>query len=309
MKRIPLIIDTDPGIDDAAALAIAVASRQLDIRLITTVAGNVNINQVTTNAGRLLSFFGSDIPLAQGASGPLLGKTADAAAIHGSSGLGNVLLPDPALNRLLSMGAVEAIADILRQTDEKITLLPIGPLTNIALLLKSYPELKKKIARIILMGGSCARGNLSIYGEFNIEADPEAARIVFTAGCPLTMVGLDVGEIALLQAEDCQKMRKMNKTGAMLYELFDFYRGGKGSMETGLKMYDSFALAYLLDPEMFETVDCFVGIETKGEYTRGATAVDLDHQMNQAANATVTVSVDALRFRTWFLKGIAACQV
>ena len=246
----PIIIDTDPGIDDAVAIAIALFSEELDVRLITTVAGNVGIDFVTQNTLNILKVFEKEVPVAIGASEPLLEEFKDASNVHGVSGMGAYKFEKATDELIIKDNAVNAMFKEIMNSKEKITLVPIAPLTNIALLFKMYPEVKENIEEIVLMGGSAGRGNKGVMSEFNMATDPEAAHIVFNSGVDIVMAGLDVGLKALIYPEDSEKIKEMNKIGDMIYKLFKAYRGG--SFDKGLKMYDSFAIAYLLKPEMFE---------------------------------------------------------
>lgn len=305
MTKRPIIIDTDPGIDDALAIAIALFSDELDVKLITTVAGNVGLDKVTLNALRLLKYFErEDVPVAMGAAEPLIRPYQDASSVHGKTGMEGFDFPEPT-QKVLSENAVDAMRRVLLNSNEPITLLPIGPLTNIALLLKTYPEVKSKIQEIVLMGGSASRGNKGVMSEFNIVSDPEAAYIVFHSGLKVTMVGLDVGLKALVLPEDSEAIREMNKTGKMAYCLFKKYRGG--SFNTGLKMYDSSAVAYLLRPDLFQVVETYVDVELAGSMTAGCTLVDLRGYLGQPNNATVCMDIDAQGFRTWFVDSIRRC--
>ncbi len=304
MKR-PIIIDTDPGIDDALAIAIALFSDELDVRLITTVAGNVSLDNVTNNTLKLLNFFNKDVPVAKGAAHPLLEPFVDASNVHGVSGMEGYDFPDAKEELLLKEHAVNAMRDVILESKEKITLVPIAPLTNIALLFSMYPEVKENIDEIVIMGGSASRGNKGVMSEFNIATDPEAAKIVFNSGLPIVMAGLDVGWKALVYPEDSEKMKTMNKTGEMAYCLFKKYRGG--SFNTGLKMYDSCAMAYLLKPDLFTVTNTYVDIETKGEMTRGCSVVDLKGYLKHEANAKVCLDIDGEKFREWFLSCVARC--
>ncbi|UQZ82878.1 Non-specific ribonucleoside hydrolase RihC [Paenibacillus konkukensis] len=306
MTKRPIIIDTDPGIDDAVALAIALYSDQLDVRLITTVAGNVSLDKVTFNALRLMKFFNKDVPVAAGARRPLIKEPIDASDIHGPTGMDGYDFEQPDEGQLLQEHAVNAMRRVIMDSEAPVTIVPIGPLTNIALLLHMYPEVKERIAEIVLMGGSTGRGNAGVMAEFNIYADPEAAKIVFQSGLPLVMVGLDVGLKALVYPEDSEKLKVMNKTGHMMYQLFQKYRGG--SMKTGLKMYDSCAVAYLLRPDMFEVAETFVDVELNGSLTSGCTVVDLKNYLKQPANAKVCVDIDPHLFKQWFMESLQKCN-
>lgn len=306
MIKRPIIIDTDPGIDDAVAIAIALFSESLEVKCISTVSGNVGLDKTTFNALRLLKFFGKEnIPVAAGASQPLLRPIVDASDIHGKTGMEGFEFENPDMNLLCKESSIELMRKILVESDEPITLLPIGPLTNIALLLSTYPQLKSKIKEIIMMGGSTGRGNCGVLSEFNFHADPEAARIVFKSGCKLTMVPLDAGTRALIPREVSEEIKLMNKTGSMFYELFKKFRGS--SFETGIRMYDCCAIAYVLEPSIFETVETFVDIETKGEYTSGCSVVDLKGYLKQQPNATVVLDADPDKFIQWFLQSVRKC--
>ena len=181
MAKRPVIIDTDPGIDDALAIAIALFSDELDVKLITTTAGNVSLENVTNNALKLLSFFGKDVPVAAGAPRPLIEPLVDASNVHGVTGMEGFDFPEPKTELLLKENAVNAMRRVIMESEEPITLVPIAPMTNIALLFSMYPEVKGNIKEIVLMGGSASRGNKGVMSEFNVATDPEAAKIVLTA--------------------------------------------------------------------------------------------------------------------------------
>lgn len=305
MKKRPIIIDTDPGIDDAVAIAIALFSEELDVKLITTVAGNVSLDKVTYNTLRLLKFFQKEVPVAKGAAEPLIRPLMDASNVHGKSGMEGFDFEEPDDHLLLEENAVNAMRRVIMESDEPITLVPIAPLTNIALLLKVYPEVKANIREIVMMGGSASRGNKGVMSEFNVATDPEAAKIVFNSGLPLVMAGLDVGWNALVLPEGSAKLPQLGEVGRMAYCLFQKYRGG--SMKTGLKMYDSCAMAYLLKPEMYEIAETYVDVELAGTMTAGCTLVDLKGYLGKPNNAKVCMSINQELFRTWFLDCIARC--
>lgn len=305
LKKRPIIIDTDPGIDDAAAIAIALFSEELDVKLITTVAGNASLPKVTHNALRLLKFLKKEVPVAAGCSEPLIRKSQDATNIHGESGMDGFNFEEPDDHLLLKQHAVNAMHDVIMNSSEKITLVPIAPMTNIALLIKLYPEVKDKIKEIVFMGGSASRGNKGVMSEFNIAVDPEAAKIVFKSGIPLVMAGIDVGLKAVICIDDSNKIRSMNRTGEMLYSLFQHYRSG--SMKTGLRMFDSCAVAYLLCPQMYNVVKTYIDVELNGSMTSGCTIVDLENFLKKPANAKVCIDVDKEIFKKWFLESIEKC--
>ncbi len=305
MSKRPIIIDTDPGIDDALALAIALFSEELDVRLITTVAGNVSLEHVTQNTLRLLRFFGKDVPVAKGAAQPLIAEFVDASNVHGKTGMEGYDFPEPGEELLLQEHAVNAMRRVIMESEEPITLVPIATLTNIALLFAMYPEVKSNIKEIVMMGGSASRGNKGVMSEFNVATDPEAAQMVFQCGLPIVMAGLDVGLKALVLPEDSEEIKKMGKTGDMAYHLFKRYRGG--SFGTGLKMYDSCAVAYLLCPELFTVEETYVGVELHGTMTAGCTVVDLKGYLHKEPNVRVCTDIDGDRFRVWFKEAISKC--
>lgn len=306
MEKRPVIIDTDPGIDDAVALAIALFSDELDVKLITTVAGNVSLENVTYNTLRLLGYFGKSVPVASGAAKPLLEPFVDASNVHGKTGLEGFDFDDPDEHLLLKENAVEAMYRVLFESDIKITLVPIGPLTNIALLFEAHPDSKEKVEKIVLMGGAIGRGNRGVYSEFNIATDPEAAKIVLSSGLPIVMAPMDLGPKAIILPEDSSKLENLNKTGQMLFSLFKTHR--KRGMKSGLKMYDSCAIAYLLKPDLFDSVDTFVEVELTGLYTRGATLVDLNGYLGEhAPNVTVLTDTSSEAFKDWLFNSLSKC--
>lgn len=294
--RLPIILDTDPGIDDAAAIAAALFAPQLDLQLMTTVAGNVSVEKTTRNALQLLHFWNMDIPLAQGAATPLLRPLRDAAYVHGESGMeGYDFVAHDC--QPLAKPAFIAIRDALMSATEPVTLVAIGPLTNIALLLTHYPECAFNIRRLVNMGGSAGRGNFTPNAEFNIAVDPEAASRVFQSGIEIVMCGLDVTNQALLAPDYLAKLPELNRTGKMLHALFSHYRSG--SMNTGLRMHDLCAIAWLVRPDLFTVKPCFVAVETQGEYTAGTTVVDIEGRLGKSPNVQVALEIDVAGFQQW----------
>ncbi|XAG09316.1 nucleoside hydrolase [Vibrio metschnikovii] len=223
----PIILDCDPGHDDAIALILACASPSLAIKAVTTSAGNQTPEKTLNNALRILTLLGrSDIPVAGGALKPLMRELIIADNVHGESGLDGPTLPDPSFAPQAEH-AVELMANILRQSDQPVTLVPTGPLTNIALLLATHRDLIPKIEEIVLMGGGAETGNWSPAAEFNIYVDPEAAKLVFQSGIPITMCGLDVTHRAQIMDEDIERIRKIDnpiagvvaETARLFYDL------------------------------------------------------------------------------------------
>ncbi|MBC5852283.1 pyrimidine-specific ribonucleoside hydrolase RihA [Vibrio metschnikovii] len=296
----PIILDCDPGHDDTIALILACASPSLAIKAVTTSAGNQTPEKTLNNALRILTLLGrSDIPVAGGALKPLMRELIIADNVHGETGLDGPTLPDPSFAPQTEH-AVELMANILRQSEQPVTLVPTGPLTNIALLLATHRELIPKIQEIVLMGGGAETGNWSPAAEFNIYVDPEAAKLVFQSGIPITMCGLDVTHRAQIMDEDIERIRKIdNPIAGVVAELLDFFmiyhRDPKWGLE-GAPLHDPCTIAWLLAPELFKAQTCWVGIETQGEYTQGMTVVDRYQLTNQPANATVLFDVDRQGF-------------
>ncbi|WP_421323892.1 pyrimidine-specific ribonucleoside hydrolase RihA [Aeromonas sp. 604176] len=293
---LPVILDCDPGHDDAIALILALASPELDVLAVTTSAGNQTPDKTLNNALRILTLLGrDDIPVAAGAPKPLARELIIADNVHGESGLDGPKLPDPAFAPQRMTG-IELMAQCLRESPEPVTLVPTGPLTNIALLLAAHPELKGKIARIVLMGGAAGAGNWTPAAEFNIYVDPEAADMVFKSGIPIIMCGLDVTHEAQVMDEDIERVRAItNPVAQCVAGLLDFFmiyhRDPKWGF-AGAPLHDPCTIAWLLAPELFHGVECRVDIETRGEHTVGMTVVDRYGLTGKPANALVLLGLD-----------------
>ncbi|MBL0612934.1 pyrimidine-specific ribonucleoside hydrolase RihA [Aeromonas veronii] len=293
---LPVILDCDPGHDDAIALILALASPELDVLAVTTSAGNQTPDKTLNNALRILTLLGrDDIPVAAGAPKPLARELIIADNVHGESGLDGPKLPDPAFAPQ-AMTGLELMAKCLRENLEPVTLVPTGPLTNIALLLAAHPELKGKIARIVLMGGAAGAGNWTPAAEFNIYVDPEAADMVFKSGIPITMCGLDVTHEAQVMDEDIERVRTItNPVAQCVAGLLDFFmiyhRDPKWGF-AGAPLHDPCTIAWLLAPELFHGIECRVDIETRGEHTVGMTVVDRYGLTGKPANALVLLGLD-----------------
>ncbi|MFM5293021.1 pyrimidine-specific ribonucleoside hydrolase RihA [Aeromonas veronii] len=293
---LPVILDCDPGHDDAIALILALASPELKVLAVTTSAGNQTPDKTLNNALRILTLLGrDDIPVAAGAPKPLARELIIADNVHGESGLDGPKLPDPAFAPQ-AMTGLELMAKCLRESLEPVTLVPTGPLTNIALLLAAHPELKPKIARIVLMGGTAGAGNWTPAAEFNIYVDPEAADMVFKSGIPITMCGLDVTHEAQVMDEDIARVRAItNPVAQCVAGLLDFFmiyhRDPKWGF-AGAPLHDPCTIAWLLAPELFHGVECRVDIETSGEHTVGMTVVDRYGLNGKPANALVLLGLD-----------------
>jgi pyrimidine-specific ribonucleoside hydrolase len=304
----PIIIDCDPGHDDAIALILACSSPVFDIKAVTTSAGNQTPEKTLNNALRILTLLGrSDIPVAGGALKPLARELIIADNVHGETGLDGPILPEPSFDPVKE-NAIELMARVLRESDKPVTLVPTGPLTNISLLLATHRELTDKIERIVLMGGGAETGNWSPAAEFNIYVDPQAADVVFRSGIPITMCGLDVTHRAQIMDEDIERIRTIgNPVSNVVAELLDFFmiyhRDPKWGLE-GAPLHDVCTIAWLLNPELFTEQECWVGIETQGEYTNGMTVVDRYHLLGRPANATVLFDVDRKGFVDLLAQGL-----
>ncbi|MDR2629776.1 MAG: nucleoside hydrolase [Spirochaetaceae bacterium] len=298
MKKIPIIIDCDPGHDDAIALAVACASEKLDIRAVTVVAGNQTLEKTLRNAKKILNFIGKRPLLAAGADKPMFRELQTAPDFHGESGLDGPVIPDPADYKEEAVPAWDLIRRIAAESPEPLTLVPTGPLTNIGILFTAYPEVKGRIAGISLMGGSLfAGGNRTSAAEFNILVDPEAAGIVFSSGVPITMCGLDVTNKAFILPEEVETLRSTGRVGRFLAELIDFYsdihlkQGFKGAA-----LHDPCAVLALTAPELFQTGHFHVDIETEGRLTLGMTLADLRPWTGAGANVTACLDIDRNAF-------------
>lgn len=304
--RTPVVIDTDPGIDDAAALAIALFSPVLDVRLITTVAGNVSIERTTRNALRLESFFGTRVPVARGASRPLVGIGIEAGAIHGESGLGDWDYDDASDELLLESGAVEALWNVVSGAPGTVTIVTLGPLTNLALLVRDHPDLPRVVRRVVCMGGAIRRGNVGVLSEFNVAVDPVAAREVVESGLDVTFVPLEVADKALVMPDGMARIAAGSRTGAVLAGMFDAY-ASRPEVPVGKEMYDPTAVGYVIAPEMYHVADCFLEVDVSACCSAGGTYFDLDGLRGHAPNVHVATSIDAAAFRVWFEESLALC--
>jgi purine nucleosidase/pyrimidine-specific ribonucleoside hydrolase len=285
----PILLDCDPGHDDAIALLLALGSDELELRGVTTVAGNQTLEKTTANAIRVLELAGrAEIPVAAGAGRPLVREPRVAADVHGETGLDGPDLPPPQADP-----SPQHAVDFLAERIEGATLVATGPLTNVALLLARYPEAKPE--RIVLMGGAIAEGNVTPAAEFNIWADPEAAQRVFTSGLDITMVGLDVTHKALVNPD---QLRGAGRIGEVVAELLEFYGGFHRSVYgwDGSPIHDAVAVAHVLDPELLEVERLNVRIDTESELCRGRTVVDVWRRTGLEPTANVAVGIDPERF-------------
>jgi inosine-uridine nucleoside N-ribohydrolase len=286
-----ILLDCDPGHDDAIALLLALGSPELEIIGVTTVAGNQTLEKTTANALRVLEHVGrGDIPVAAGADRPLVRDIHVAANVHGETGLDGPDLP-PAQGKPVEQHAADFLAERIAPG---VVLVPTGPLTNVALMLARYPGVRPE--RIVLMGGSIAEGNVTPAAEFNIWADPEAAARVFTSGIDLTMIGLDVTHKALFADRHAQRLE--GRAGTMVRELLAFYNRFHRDVYgfDGSPIHDALAVAQVFRPDLVETKHRGVKIDTGPELSRGRTYVDLWGRAKWEPNCHVGVDVDAEGF-------------
>jgi purine nucleosidase/pyrimidine-specific ribonucleoside hydrolase len=310
---LPLIIDSDPGLDDALAIGLAVARPELRVLAVTTVGGNADVTRCTENALRLLHAFGADdVPVAGGAAGALLGSVVRATEVHGESGVGDTRL-DPATAAVHPGHAVDLMSSLIAGSPEPVIIAPIGPLTNIALLLRLHPELAPRVAHLCLMGGSIGEGNTTVSAEFNIYADPEAADVVFRSGVPITMMGLDVTHQALLDRSHAQALRDTGtRSGRLAAELTDFAldRNLQWSGSSVTAIHDAVTIAHLAIPDMVDVAPYHVTVDTTNGPARGRTVCDgQPYRLRRdglAPNADVGVVIDGQRFTALLVDAFAS---
>ena len=302
-----VIIDCDPGHDDMMAIMLASASEQIDLLGVTTVAGNQTGDKTLENALRILTLINEELPVARGADKPLLRELVTAPQFHGQSGLDGAELPEPRIE-VLDIDAVDFIIDMLEESLEKIVLVPTGPLTNIALVLLKKPEIKHKIERIVLMGGGMHDSNVTPVAEFNIYVDPEAAKIVFESGVPITMVGLDVTNRALMSFEEIEAIVAENGViSSKVGPLLKFFANANKKIFglNGAPIHDALAVAAVIDPSVVETKFLNVQVEVSSELTRGATVVDIYGATANSPNVDVALEVDTPKFVRFMLDSIS----
>ncbi len=297
----PILLDCDPGHDDAIALLLALGSPEVELRGVTTVAGNQTLEKTTANAIRVLELAGrGDLPVAAGSPRPLVRELHVASNVHGETGLDGPDLP-PAQAEASGQHAVDFLAERL----EGATVVATGPLTNVALLLARYPEARPE--RIVLMGGAIAEGNVTPAAEFNIWADPEAAARVFGSGLDVTMVGLDVTHRALVTPGHAQDLRRAGRIGKTVAELLDFY--GVFHREVygfdGSPVHDAVAVAHVIDPALLELERLNARVDCESALCRGRTVVDVWRRTGLEPNAHVAVGIDSERFLALLLERLS----
>ncbi|WP_174615112.1 nucleoside hydrolase [Virgibacillus ihumii] len=306
MKR-KIILDCDPGQDDAMALMLAASKiSNLQIEAITTVAGNVDVEKNTRNALRLCDLLGlQDVPVAKGASRPLVREMLFAGDIHGESGLDGTSMPEYSIKQPVEEHAVDLIIEKLLESDEPVTLVPIGPLTNIAMAIRKEPGIIPKIREIVLMGGG-TYGNRTPAAEFNMYADAEAAKVVFESGAPINMFGLDVTHQALANTETIEEIRAIgNPVAEAVSDMLTFYLNAYQGLlgRTSAAIHDPCPVAYLMDPSIFQMEPVHVDVETKGEFTYGMTCVHKGVSSDNA-NARFAGKLDPKKFWDLFYRAL-----
>lgn len=315
MEKLPVLIDCDPGHDDAMAILWALASEELELLAVTTVTGNSSLEKVTNNAVKVLTKAGVlNIPVARGMAEPLVRNLIGdqfGTQVHGESGLGGPKLPENGFE-ISELSAVEMIIRVLEESEMPVALIAIGPLTNVAMALKLRPDLKARIKVISLMGGG-SRGNWTPAAEYNIYADAEAAYIVFHSGVPVLMSGLDVTQKAYITREENERLReKGTEVAVFVAELIDFFSRYHYEVEglPGCTLHDPTAVAALIHPEWFTYADCNVEIELDGAYTKGMTVIDEKNYQdkvlggNTVKNARVLLSVDREAYVKEFIEAM-----
>lgn len=307
--RIPVILDCDPGHDDALAITLALARPELDVLGITTIGGNSTLANTTRNALRVLALLGrTDVPVAAGPDQPLVRPLETAPQVHGVSGLDGADLPEPA-SEPRPEGALEFLRSTLAAAPAPVTLIPVGPLTNIGLLLRTYPASAEKIAGISLMGGAMGAGNWTPAAEFNIWVDPEAARIVFRSGLPITMHGLDVTHKALMGLPEADRLDAVGtRVGHVFADLLRFFTRFHvekyGTDQTPI--HDAVAVAHVALPGLVTTRRYHVDVETTGDLTRGRTVVDDRGQPGEPPNVDVALDIDRAAFADLVIEAVAS---
>jgi purine nucleosidase len=296
---VPVIIDCDPGHDDVVAIWLAAGHPNIDLRAITTVGGNGYLEHTTLNARVATTIAGiSDVPIAAGAAEPLTRKLQTAPHIHGDNALGGVDLPEPR-TALDPRSALELMVDTLQSSSEQITLVPTGPLTNIAQLIQLHPQILPKVDRIVWMGGSTTRGNITAYAEFNAWVDPEAIEVVVRSGIPFTMVGLNITHQALITEEVLKRIAAIgNETAAFGVQLLRFFNStyeAAENMPAG-PLHDPVTIALLAEPRVVESVESHIDVEVNGTYTAGATCIDLHNMLGKPNNVVIPIRLDVELF-------------
>lgn len=303
MNKTPTIFDTDPGIDDAFALSFLHKSDVFDVKMLSSVAGNVKLAYTTRNLQGLAYAMDWQVPIYKGLDKAILGKQILAEEFHGVNGLLGYTFNDKELADLKNQSAIKAMAKVLEE-NKKTLIIAVGPLTNIASLILSRPDLKEKISEITIMGGAVGMGNVTSNAEFNIYADPEAASIVFKSGIKINMLGLNVTTKTSYNLDMHEKFKKSDKKiNKMLSEIMDIRIKQAGSEENYTTyMHDTLAVMYHTNPEIFKSQMLHMDVETKGEFTRGMTVADLRINSTASKNINFVSDIDKEKFKEIFIK-------
>lgn len=309
MKKRPFIIDCDTGTDDAIALIAAFGCEEICVRAITSVNGNAREEDTSRNNRNLMAHLGIQVEVAHGAGLPFFPRGIYYSSTHGSTGLGNVDLRDAEEYPFSKDMAPEVIRRIAEEENGELELLVIGPMTNIAIAMNMYPQLRKQVKHIWFMGGAVSGGNVTTTAEFNMWVDPVSAQIVIASGIPMTMVGLDVTEKAVLNREDEQEIRAFGHKGARVTaDLLDYMlRRCKNGGEDAL-MHDALALTAAVCPECLVCKKYFVDVDCVSPYTAGHTAVDIHGKFGKEPNVQVAVELNLERFKDWLKSSIKNCR-
>lgn len=292
-----ILIDCDPGHDDALAIMTALAHpKELELLGVTTIGGNQTLQKVTRNAQNILQFLNATVPLAAGQAGPLVKPLRTAPEAHGDSGMDGPYFSGESYP-VSSQSGVAFLAQKIAAATDQVTLVALGPLTNIALLIKNYPAAVEKIAAISLMGGGIHHGNQTPLAEFNIFVDPEAAEIVFQSGLPIIMAGLDVTEQAAITVDEIQTLKGRGPASQLAYELLSFYnQSGRQFGFIDSPIHDLCAVAYLLAPEIFTGVTADIHVITDETAARGLTYGDFRLTASEPKNTVVLQTVQREKF-------------
>lgn len=301
MRKYPLIIDCDPGVDDIIAILVAHSKPEFDIKAICSVSGNVGIDLTTHNVQLMAGLLGLDCIVAKGAEKPIIKNAQPATAVHGLDGFGDCSssFSDDKLSKLSDLSAIEVERKILMESNEPVYIAATGPLTNIALLLSAHPEVKPKIAAISIMGGGINIGNATPCSEFNYFTDPEAAYIVFNSGVKLMMCGLNVTLKATLTDIELNEMRKFHNTiSDTIVKIISTYAANDAAI------HDPCAILAITNPDMFEYRDQYVQIDIRDGITQGMSYVDEVHNLNKKSNCRVFYNIDKEFFRKAIVKSV-----
>lgn len=303
----PVVLDCDPGHDDAIAILLALGSPSIQLLGVTTTFGNCSLVDATRNAIQVLTLAGvTDVPVAAGANGPLVGTAELGNYVHGASGLDGPAMPAPAFGAD-EREAVELMAELVSLSPDPVALVATGPITNVAMLVRDRPDVLANVREVVFMGGSTDRGNHTPYAEFNTYSDPEALEVVLASGLRVTMVGLNLTHQALATSQVVKRMRALDhEVGRTAADWMGFFGDSYSELWNfnAPPVHDPCTIFGLIEPTALRCVESFVAVETSGRWTRGATAVDLFGRWERKANARVAVELDAEVFWTTVLDAL-----